>query len=144
MKGPVQSVEVSYLVHMTEDKERLVKAVGRTLGLEAPGAEESLEGHHGNVIVRVEYHVTSDAASALFDRLVSALPAEAKREVASDLGTLMDEHSALYLRLDKQALVVGRLALGGEESVRVRVKPRLFALKGSALEFYRAAFGEGA
>jgi len=143
MKGPIQSVEVSCLVHSTEDEGRLRRAMEGMLGLDASARSEELEGHHGNRIVRVSYSLTGDAASSAFSKLVSSLPLEARDELAGSLGATVDEHHALYLRLDKQALVSGRLALGGSESVRIRVKPRLFLMKEGTAEFYRDALGRG-
>lgn len=141
MESRIQSVEVSYLVHSTEDQQKLSRRLEEMLKMDVPGKADELEGHYGNKIVRVSYSMTGESASSFFANLVSSLPKEAKKELSRDLETMVDEHSALYLRLDKQSLVSGRLALGGAESVRVRVKPRLFLLRGGAAEFYRESLG---
>lgn len=138
MKGPIQSVEVSYLVHSTEDQQRIGKAVEKMLGMNAVANVEELEGHFGNKIVRVSYHLTGEEASFAFYKLASDLPSAAREELFGNLEKMMDEHSALYLRLDKQSLVAGRFEFGGGEVVRLRVKPRLFFLKGGLLCFTEA------
>jgi RNA binding exosome subunit len=141
LESKIQSIEVSYLVHSTEDQQKLSRGVEGTLKMDVRGNAEELEGHHGNRIVKVSYRMTGEWASSFFANLASSLPKEAKRELSRDIEGMMDEHSTLYLRLDKQSLVSGRLALGGAESVRLRVKPKLFLLRGGAAEFYREALG---
>ena len=138
---PIQSLEVSYLMHSTEDPDKLASAVEKTLGINAAPTIEELEGHFGNRIVHVVYHLTGQAASSAFVELARGMPSSVKREVFRNIGDMLDEHSAMYLRLDRQSLVRGELALGGTEPVRVRVKPRLFLVKGGAAEFYRGILG---
>ena len=141
MESRIQSVEVSYLVHSTEDQHKLSRRVEEMLKMDVAGKADELEGHYGNKILRVSYHMTGESASSFFANLASSLPEEAKKELSRDLERMVDEHSALYLRLDKQSLVSGRLALGGAESVRLRVKPRLVLLRGGAVEFFRESLG---
>jgi RNA binding exosome subunit len=130
---------VSYLAHATEDKDRLAAAVERMLKVSAPEVAE-LEGHHGNKILHIRYHATGEAAAAIFDRIVAGLEPETRKEIATSLQAMTDEHGALYVRLDKQTLFKGKLKIGGRDSLRVRIKPRLFLLKEGAKEFYREAF----
>lgn len=141
MKGPVQSVEVTYLVHSTEDGGRIGSAVARLLAIADPPATERLEGHFGNEILRARVRLTGDEAAGAAVRIFSAIPQAARKELESELEALVDEHGALFLRLDKQALVSGEVSLGSADSVRVKVKPRLFLVKGSAAGFYRDLLG---
>ena len=139
MKGAIQSVDVSYLVHATEGQERIWEAVAGLFGFGDEPAAEEMEGHYGNRITRVSYHATGEEAGAVFERLMGSLSLKVREELSRTLVDLVDEHSALYLRLDKQTLMAGRVSLESADPVRVKVKPRLFALKGSANEFYRGA-----
>jgi len=144
MKGRVQSIEVSYFVHSTEDKERINASVRSVMGLNCDMMEEVLEGHHGNRIIRVSCRITGETVSAVLERLVAGLAAGSKKDVVSNIRAMTDEHFMLYLRLNKQSIVEGRLETGGRESVRIRVKPRLFLLREGAEQFYRSVFeGEG-
>ncbi len=143
MKGPIQSVEVTYFVHATEDQEKVGEAVRGTLGIVSPPETEMLEGHFGNKIVHVKHHLTGDEASSALSSLAKAMSAEAMEDVLRDLGQMIDEHAALYVRLDKQSFLAGRLTFAKGDPVRVRVKPRLFLMKGGAEEFFRKALGGG-
>lgn len=144
MRGPVQSVEVSYFLHATEDEGRVRGAVASALGLGGPGEEATLEGHFGNRIVSVEYHLTGDSAQRVVQALASGLEPRAKQELRTAIADHLDEHLALYIRLDKQMLMEGRLGLAPNDGVRVRVKPRLFMVKGGAAQFFAQELGLGA
>ncbi len=98
---------------------------------------EELEGHFGNRILNVRFHVTGEDASKAFKSVVLSLGKGTKEELARDISKYVDEHSALFVRLDKQALVAGALALGNSDPVRLKVKPRSFLLREGAGDFYR-------
>jgi RNA binding exosome subunit len=143
LKGPIQSIEVSYIVHATEDPQTLAKAVSTLLSVDAAPEEERMEGHFGNAITRVRYHLTGEDAAAALGCIAAHLPAVTKDRLKRGIWELVDEHSALYLRFDKQRLVLGTLEEGTGDPVRVRVKPRVFLLRGGAKEFYsKILFGE--
>jgi RNA binding exosome subunit len=137
LTSPIQSLEVSYLVHSTEDEDRIGSAVESMLGIKVAPTREELAGHFGNRIVHVSCRLTGEAASSAFAGLARRLSPSAKKELVESLGETVDEHSTLYIRLDRQSLVKAELAFGGGEPVRVRVKPRLFQMKGRASEFFR-------
>jgi RNA binding exosome subunit len=136
MKGPIQSLEVTYLVHATEDPERLERALSGLLQTSAKPELELLEGHFGNTITRVRVHLTGDEASEALMHVVRSMPVSLKKQILSDISSYLDEHNAFFLRLDKQRLVTGSAALGPGDAVRLKVKPRLFMVKGGAPEFY--------
>jgi len=142
LKGPIQSIEVSFFVHATEDLETLTSAVSALLSADARPEEEKMEGHFGNPITWVRYHLTGEEAGAALDRIAAHLSSQEKDRLERDFGELVDDHSALFLRFDKQRLVAGMLEEGSRDPVRVKVKPRGFLLRGGAKEFYsRILFG---
>lgn len=136
MKGPIQSLEVSYIVHATEDGDKIESAVAGLFGFLDQGEADRLEGHFGNEIIRVTHHVAGEDAEAAFAALVAKMPPRLREQLKGELGQHVDEHSAFYVRLDKQKLLAGEAALAGSDPVRVRVKPRLIALKGSAASLF--------
>lgn len=138
MKGPIQAAEIAYLVHPTEDGERIGFKVKSVMGIEAEPEQHQLEGHFGYTIVQVRYHLTGEEASHVVKSLASGLDYESKKTLGEAIEDSIDEHSALYLRLDKQQLMAGRLTLGKSDSIRVKIKPRLFQVRGGIIGFYRA------
>lgn len=141
MKGPIQSVEVTYLIHATEDPKKLGAAVGRLLAVDSEPELEHLEGHFGNEITKARLHLTGEDAAKALENTIAMMPRSMKKEVSDHIASFLDEHSALFLRLDKQRLVSGTLALGSGDSVRVKVKPRIFLLRGGAPQFYSQLIG---
>jgi len=146
LKGPVQSLEVSYFVHATEDFMKLSEAVSAILSVTSTPVKERLEGHHGNPITRVRYHLTGNEAAMVLDRIATRLTGETKTTLRRNLEELLDEHSALYLRFDKQRLVQGSLQEGSGDAVRVKVKLRgggSYLARGNAAEFYSKVLFRG-
>ena len=141
MKGELASVQASCLVHLTEDRQRVARALQALLGAAVPPDAEELQGHHGNGIVKLTFHLTGADADAALKRVLAGLAPGAREQLVASVPELVDEHSALYFRLDKQSLFGGGATLGGREPVRVKVKPRLFLMKGGAPDFYRRLLG---
>jgi RNA binding exosome subunit len=129
MAKGVRSVEVSYLVHATEDGEKVAEAVARALGGGSEPVIEALEGHHGNPISKVTFQIEGEASDRAAASILSAIPSAVRRPIADEIELHLDEHGALYIRLDKQSVVLGRPALGDANPVRVRIKPVPFGLK---------------
>ncbi len=136
VEGVIQSLEITCFVHATEDLEKIEQAVDRLLGQDTNPETEQLEGHFGNPIVRVRVHLIGKEAETGFGHLVDSFPSGVLGRIISELESHLDEHSALFLRLDKQSLVSGSISLGTSDPVRVKVKPRAFLIKGGAPDFY--------
>ncbi len=136
MKGAIQSVSVSCFVHATEDESLVTAALARLVPEGTVAKREPLEGHYGNTIVHLEYHVTGAQAEKALSGMLAKMRRASKEELLREMPVHVDEHSSLYLRLDKQRLVHGEVATGGADPVRVKVKPRMFMLKNGAPMFY--------
>jgi RNA binding exosome subunit len=141
MTSAVQSLEVSYFVQMTEDEEKLRRAVAALLGGEPPEERQEAEGHHGNRIVWVRVHLEGDEAEAALRGILSRLGADGRRGILGGLRSVLDEHNALYIRLSKQVLVMtGGAVLASSDPIRVKVKPRSYVVKRDPEGFYARLF----
>jgi RNA binding exosome subunit len=136
LKGAIQSLDVSYLIHSTEDADVVSSAVTKLFGIEGSPEVEEMMGHFGNIISRVSYHLHGSDAVRSFEDFASKLPDPMRKELAQGIGQYLDEHSSLFVRLDKQKLVRGEVALGTHDSVRLKVKPRTFMIGGQADGFF--------
>jgi len=76
LKGPIQSVEVSYFVHATEDPQKIAAAVESVFGFVGAPATEELEGHFGNAILTVNHHLTGEDAGSAFASLASKMDSD--------------------------------------------------------------------
>lgn len=123
------SVTISYFIHATEDIQRLNDEVCASFGLKLSELSlEELEGHYGNRVQFVKVHTINRRASEVFEQIGLKLTEASRREISQELEKSMDEHDALYLRIDRQTLFRG-LSLSDEEPIRVKLKPK-FRLKG--------------
>ena len=136
MKSTIQSLDVSYLVHETEDLEKVNSAVAKFIGSEVSPEIEVMAGHFGNSITKGSVHLHGAEATQSFQGIVQRLPPALKTDLVAKIGIYVDEHSSLFLRFDKQRLVQGELAAGSKDAIRVKVKPRAFLMKGRANEFF--------
>ncbi len=117
------SVTISFLIHSTEDVQSLVELVSRKLQLPENAFElHQLEGHYGNSLHYASAHITGDLADLVSVSIFSSLDEKSKESLAMNLDSNLDEHDALYVRLDRQSLNQ-RLTLGSEEPIRIKFKP---------------------
>jgi RNA binding exosome subunit len=142
LKSLIQSLDVSYLLHATEDANTVGSAVTDLLGIEIHPEVEELKGHFGNVIIKVSFRLHGTDATKSFENVSSKLPRSLKNDIVDQIDQLLDEHASLFLRLDKQKLVRGELALGTQDAIRLKVKPRGF-LVGRQVEGFFASLLEG-
>lgn len=117
---PIRWIEARTYCHATEDEAR----VERALAFACPGGEsarEKLEGHWGNVLLRLTRRLQDRTAiRAAWDRWSGAgLPAA----FVADVDARVDEDGVFHFRLDKQAAFGERLALAKDfDAIDVRLK----------------------
>jgi RNA binding exosome subunit len=134
---------VSYFIQMTEDEAKVKRAVAALLGGDLPEEREVVEGHFGNSIALIKHHLTGASAEEAFDRIVQAMAAGERRAIRADLSSVVDEHGALYIRLNKQVLVLrGEASLTSSDPVRIRVKPRAHLVRDPSM-YYSRVLEEG-
>src|SRR2546430_11287263 len=105
---PIHWIEARTYRHATEDEARVETA----LAFAAPGVEsarEVLEGHFGNVLVRLTRHIDDGKSiRAVWGRWSAAgLP----QALDSDVDARGDEDGVLHFRLGKQAAFQARFGL---------------------------------
>lgn len=119
------SIEISILIHATENKQ---KVLGALVGfLELP--QESIqiksvktEGHWRNPIDRLIISVNNDV-DRIFDRLCGRLSKTYDDHyVINYIKTNTDAKGHIYIRLDKQNLCNGEIMLSDKDSVRIIFK----------------------
>jgi RNA binding exosome subunit len=145
LDSEVQSLEISYFIQATEDEEKVKRAVAALVGRGLPEERQEAEGHHGNKIVWVRHHLTGEDAEAGLREVVSRMGGDERKSILGGLDSGVDEHNALYMRLNKQALVMdGKALLGSSDPIRVKVKPRSHIVKRDPGGFYTRLLEKGA
>lgn len=105
-------VRVSLITHATEDGERVRRGLARALGV-GDFSTAGCEGHHGNPIELSSASAPPSAAAAI-----------ARAAGPGALGSALrarEPGGRLHLRLDKQEIAEGRLALSESDPVRVTI-----------------------
>ncbi|MDA4111714.1 MAG: hypothetical protein OK439_04195 [Thaumarchaeota archaeon] len=119
------SVTVAFLVHSTEDYEKLMKLVIEKLGIhEDEFMTEKMHGYFGNQIESVKGHVIGQRAQIVASTIFSHLSKNSRIQLLSELEKSIDEHDSLYLRVDRQLLEDNEIFLSEEEPIRVKIKPK--------------------
>ena len=137
MQFELRSLTISFLIHSTEDELGLIHSVSRAFQIDEDAIEvSSLEGHYGNELKFAKAHVTGKRASEIAMSAISGVPSSERKTTASILETFMDEHDALYLRVDRQKLPFISLQ-GEEEPIRLKLKPKnRFKNRSEMLDWY--------
>ena len=129
-------MDLSYLLHATEDAEKVATAVRGLVGDGTSFETEDMVGHFGNSIKKVSVHLHGEEATRVFTLLTERMPRAFRESAAKDIDNLIDEHSSLYLRFDKQRLVQGEIAAGYDEAIRLKAKPRAYLMHGHARDLF--------
>lgn len=116
----------------------MVASICAALGLEESEFRyDKIHGHFGNEMKFAIAHLTGKRANDVSAQIFSCLSASAKKALAARLEQSVDEHDALFLRLDRQT-IERNLSISDEEPVRVKLKPKTRAGgRSKMIEFYR-------
>ena len=121
----ISSATISFIVHTTEDSEKLITTVSDCFRLHGEEiSKQELEGHFGNKMFYIKTHLTGERADRVSRMLLSKLQFSSKKRLMTDLEKYLNEHDALYLRIDRQSLPE-ELVLGDDEAILVKLKPKL-------------------
>lgn len=138
----IRSVEISFVVHSTEDEGRLLETVSRELRLDQRLFESNeLEGHYKNPMLKVRAHLTGKKADEFVFRLFSFLSDSDTKTIGEEMDKYIDEHKKLYLRLDKQLLCKGRISLSQTDPIRIKIKSNVKPSDSTTVDFYRGLIG---
>jgi RNA binding exosome subunit len=113
-----KSAEVSFHLHETEDGDKVGRAMKESLGI-GNITTQTLRGHNGNVILDNRASLSQPEAEALLDRVLGGLASTDRARLTRELGQHIDEKGTFFVRLDKQEIVQGHIAIGDSDAVRI-------------------------
>lgn len=121
------SLDISILVHATEDEKKILNHILVSFGLSANRVTidwVKTEGHWKNPIMRLNITASYD-----IDRLFTDLCNELKINFGSEdldqyLKNNLDEKGSVYIRLDKQKLCARAFLLSDADAVRMIFKKK--------------------
>ncbi len=125
---PVAYIDIRFFAHATEDVDKVMEAAQHVLPSDHMEDivfnKSNLRGHYGNPITLFEAKIKNkETIRALVENLSSHL-SELDKETLSREIHLHVEKGSLYVRLDKQAALQGKLKLCTSDPIRLRIRFR--------------------
>ena len=122
----VAYVDVRFCAHATEDPDKVMEAIHNILpsdNIEDISFKRSgLEGHYGNPITFFETRIKDkETIRALVENLSANLSSLDKEELDRTINRYVEKGS-LYIRLDKQAALQGKIKLVTSDPIRIRIR----------------------
>ena len=123
---PVAYVDIRFCAHATEDVDKVVEAVHNILPsdkLEDITFNRScVEGHYGNPITFFETRIKDkETVRALVENLSVNLSSLDKEELGRTINRCVEKGS-IYIRLDKQAALQGKIKFVTSDPIRIRIR----------------------
>jgi len=123
---PVAYVDVRFCAHATEDLDKVMEAVQNVLPSDhiedIAFNRSNLEGHYGNPITFFETRIKDkETVRALVENLSANLNMLDKDELGREINRCVEKGS-LYIRLDKQAALQGKIKLVTSDPIRIRIR----------------------
>lgn len=123
------SVRIDTVIHATEDVAGVIGAICHALNLDPDSfGVRRHEGHYGNPIATAGSTLRKGEATEFLENFLGSLGAEGVAELRDTIRSRISG-SAIYLRLDKQDLIRGRLTVKDGGAVRIRVAVRAYQRK---------------
>lgn len=136
--------EISFLVHATEDKDRVLNLVSSVLIVDKDEFEsENLTGHWGNQIEMIKGRLDGKPARDVANTILTSLDSYDRKKMLYSLDDYVDDKGTLHLRLDKQKICEGKIELSDIDSIKIKFKPKLFfsRIKQDYIQEYRRLLG---
>ncbi|MBD3171190.1 hypothetical protein GF326_01835 [Candidatus Bathyarchaeota archaeon] len=120
-----RQVEISVLVHATEDRSKVLKAVRRLFPQEMDlpvYKEEKLDGYYGDPIRSFYFNIKNRRpATDIFNHILDSLSSLDYVTLLDELAPRMDDTKNFYLRFSKQKAYQGKVALETHDPIKVKV-----------------------
>lgn len=125
---PIAYVDIRLFAHATEDLDKVVEAVKHVIPSDQMEdvvfSRKYVQGHYGNPITLFEAKIKKkETIKALIENLSSNLSELDKETLRKEIH-LHVEKGSLYIRLDKQAALQGRLKLCTSDPIHIRIRFR--------------------
>jgi len=126
------SAKISTIIHATEDPEKVATAIRNLSPGEMPvgSTVNRAKGHHGNEIVTMVFTIKNAKNVESFLRNIwNGLSQLDRTEVHSSLTSRIDNAGTLFLRIDKQEALKGRIRLQDTDPIKIAISFRTMSAK---------------
>lgn len=138
MKGKIEWIRVSAVVHSTESREKVSQAIANLFPFDFEIQVSPARGHFGNPMEYLEVEITKNSEiKAFWKNLVHILKDELEN-LLSTLEARIDSQNVLHIRVDKQKAFLGEFRLSNSDPIAIKVKLVVYpGRKEKAVEFAR-------
>ena len=120
-------MKISTITHATEDPEKVAQAIRNlSLGETSPGLiMNRAKGHHGNEIATSALTIrNAKNAERFLKNIWRGLSQLDRTDVYSSLTSRIDSAGTMYLRIDKQEALKGRIRLENTDPIKIEISFR--------------------
>ena len=126
---PIAYVDIRFCAHATEDLDKVTEAVHNILPSnkreEVTFNKSCVEGHYGNPITFFETRIKDkETINALVENLSANLSSLDKKTLGNQINRYVEKGS-LYIRLNKQSALQGKIKFAFSDPIRVRIRFRI-------------------
>ena len=136
-KMAFRTIEITFVLHETENTENFLSHLCLILDLSLDDFSiKKTEGHHGNTIQLISAHFIRDRVHTIAEKIFSSLSSNDLSNLNTDLINYLDDKFNLYLRFNKQAIIDDILVISYDDSVRIKMKPKIKLNENKAIKSY--------
>ena len=131
LKNSISYVEISLIVHVTEDFQKVLQAIRNLLPTpysdNVSFEKEELLGHHKNLIILVRTTIkTKKVVYTFIENLYNKLNIIDKDELSKNFHNRLDNKKTFFLRVDKQKAYQGKIKLSNIDPILIKIKLNFF------------------
>jgi len=134
-------ITIEAIIHATEDIDKFFDAFSEIFDIDkAEFTQTNLVGHFENPIITIKTKISKKKANEFLKTLGKKLSKDEKNEIMEFFEERLSD-SGLYLRLDKQEFVSGKISIREQDAIKVKIFTPVFNKK-ELTETYRKLFSE--
>lgn len=138
MKGKIEWIKVSAVVHSTESREKVSQAIANLFPFDFEIKVSKALGHYGNPIEYLEIELNKNHLIKEFWKNLLNLLGDKKEILINTLNERLDMQNILHIRLDKQKAYLREIEFSSADPVAIKVKLVVYpAKREKVLEFAR-------
>jgi RNA binding exosome subunit len=127
-KLPIAYIDFRFCAHATEDLDKVMEAVQNVLPNDhlkkITFKKSNLDGHYGNPITFFDTRIEDiEAVRALVENISANLNSLDKEKLDRTINRCV-ENGNLFIRLDKQAALRGKIEFATSDPIRIRIRFR--------------------
>ena len=127
LKRAILSVEISFMVHETENSQKVLTAVRNIMPRRYVNdilfKTERLWGHYKNLVILGKTTLNVKKIAYVFVKtLYKNLKKNDRDEIAKTFKRRLDAKNIFFLRLDKQKAYFGKIQLGNMDPILIKIK----------------------